>query len=77
MPRPLALNVGDEVASSRRLPPCAYEPRGGSRPLSEWRVGTKNACWPEGLGPHALRVWMIDEEVWDPCVGVLTKHVET
>jgi hypothetical protein len=51
MPQTFALNAGDGLASSQRPVPHDYEPRGGTRPQSERRVGTKGACWPKDLGP--------------------------
>jgi hypothetical protein len=53
----LSRNASGELASSRRLVPCAHGPRGGFGPLPEWRAGTKSVDWLEALGPL---VWGLD-----------------
>jgi hypothetical protein len=54
IPSALALNVGSGLASRRRLLPRAYEPHGGTRPLSseEWepRVHTGLKTWVPPVG---------------------------
>lgn len=64
-----------ELASSRRLVPCAHGLRSSTGPLPERRVGTKSAWWLEVLSPM-LGVRMSVEEVRDSHLGVQTVHVE-